>query len=65
MALIPRMGHHVYRAGSWLAETELRGRRTGAKEVVYELLGVKPGTENFKPKQNRKSAVPQSDAPSV
>jgi hypothetical protein len=56
LALMPRMGHHVYRAGSWLAETEVRGRTT-SEEVVYELLGVKPGTENFKPEQNRNVMV--------
>src|SRR5215469_3170203 len=27
-ALIPVMDEHVYRAGSWLAETELQGART-------------------------------------
>jgi len=33
-ALIPRLKEHVYRAGSWLAETELRG-------ASYRLSGVK------------------------
>jgi len=50
LALIPTMENHVYRAGSWLAETELRGRtesKTESKEVVYELVGVKSGGENF------------------
>ena len=32
------MPHHVFRAGNWLGETELRG-----PGVVYELHGVKPG----------------------
>jgi hypothetical protein len=34
-ALIPRLKEHVYRAGSWLAETELRS-------ASYRLSGVKP-----------------------
>jgi len=52
LALMPKMPHHVYRAGSWLAETELRGR-TDSDAVVYELLGVEPGGEKFRPEQNR------------
>jgi hypothetical protein len=51
LALIPYMDYHVYRAGSWLAETELRGR-TGSKAVIYELLGVIPGCDKFDPNQN-------------
>jgi len=46
LALIPDIGHHSYRAGSWLAESELRGR-TGADAVVYRLMGVTPGHERF------------------
>ena len=47
LALIPDIGHHVCRAGSWLAETEL----TGAKE--YELKGVqKTGSDWFDPRRN-------------
>src|ERR1043166_7262106 len=49
-ALIPRMKHHVYRAGNWLAETELRGR-TGDDEAVYELTGVNPGGVTLDPKE--------------
>jgi hypothetical protein len=53
LALIPEIGHHSYRAGSWLAETELRGR-AGSKAVVYKLEGVNPGKSKFSPgeKQN-------------
>jgi hypothetical protein len=40
-ALIPRFDHHVYRAGNWLAETDLRGRSEDCEEsVVYKLFGV-------------------------
>uniref|UniRef100_Q02DA0 Uncharacterized protein n=1 Tax=Solibacter usitatus (strain Ellin6076) TaxID=234267 RepID=Q02DA0_SOLUE len=46
-ALIPSMPHHVFRAGNWLGETELRGQG-----VVYELLGVKPGDDTFDPALN-------------
>jgi hypothetical protein len=49
------MDHHVYRAGNWLAETELRGRKESDTDAaVYELVGVKAGTARFKPelKQN-------------
>lgn len=52
LALMPKMAHHVYRAGSWLAETELRGR-TDSAAVVYELSGVKPGAAKFRPEDNR------------
>jgi hypothetical protein len=45
------MHHHVYRAGNWLAETELRGR-IGSKPVTYELLGVTPGGDKFDPSLN-------------
>jgi len=47
-ALIPKLQEHAYRAGSWLAETELRGR--GAS---YELDGVHPGgAHDFDPQKN-------------
>jgi hypothetical protein len=45
-ALIPDIGHHVCRAGSWLAETEL----LEGKE--YELTGVKTGNGAFDPERN-------------
>jgi len=46
----PLMEHHVYRAGSWLAETELRGRKPGEdSEVSYELAGVTAGGARFDP----------------
>jgi len=50
----PLMQHHVYRAGNWLAETDLRGRRPHEeREVFYELHGVsKEGTERFDPRRN-------------
>ena len=51
LAQIPYMEYHVYRAGSWLAEIELRGR-TGSQAVIYKLEGVKPGTATFDPKYN-------------
>jgi hypothetical protein len=51
LALIPHMHHHVYRAGNWLAETELRGR-THSKEVTYQLSGVSPGKGQFDPNRN-------------
>jgi hypothetical protein len=44
-ALIPQMDHHVYRAGSWLAETELRGGNCQPR--IYELEGVKPGHQKL------------------
>jgi hypothetical protein len=56
LALIPQMAYHVYRAGSWLAETELRGR-TDSEAVVYKLLGVKPGNDTFQPQQNQNLIV--------
>jgi len=64
LALIPHMRHHVYRAGNWLAETELRGR-THTKEVTYELEGVDPGKGQFAPDRNllvkpQKTGKPQS-----
>ena len=37
LALMPTLEDHVYRAGSWLAETELRS-------ATYRLEGVKEGT---------------------
>jgi hypothetical protein len=51
LALMPDMPHHVYRAGSWLAETEIQ-RRVGCEAVVYELTGVKPGGAKFRPERN-------------
>jgi hypothetical protein len=42
LALIPELKDHAYRAGSWLAETELYGGR-GA---TYGLTGVIPGGES-------------------
>ena len=51
LALIPYIPHHVYRAGNWLAETELRGQTNGSP-AVYELLGVKPGNAKFDLQQN-------------
>ena len=43
LALAPLMQHHVYRAGSWLAETALRGRDDfGEATAVFELSGVEP-----------------------
>jgi len=52
LALMPKIPRHVYRAGSWLAETDLRGR-TQSEEVVYELSGVKPGAGKFSPEQHQ------------
>lgn len=46
-ALIPAMPHHVFRAGNWLGETELRG-----PGIVYELMGVNPGDATFDPDLN-------------
>jgi hypothetical protein len=40
-ALIPAMQHHVFRAGNWLGETDLRSG------VTYELRGVDPGSGDF------------------
>lgn len=51
LALIPNIPYHVYRAGNWLAETELRGRTNGSP-VIYELLGVKAGNAKFDGQQN-------------
>jgi hypothetical protein len=49
LALIPKLKDHAYRAGNWLAETELYG----GPGATYELKGVKPGTEfHFKHKKN-------------
>lgn len=64
LALIPYIPYHVYRAGNWLAETELRGR-TNATAVVYELLGVNPGEAEFDVQQNllvkpKQAAKPQA-----
>jgi len=46
LALIPDIGHHVCRAGSWLAETEL------LEGNEYELTGVKTGDGTFDPQRN-------------
>jgi hypothetical protein len=62
LALMPEMAHHVYRAGSWLAETELQGR-TGPEAVVYELSGVKPGAERFRPDRNLMVKRPRQEQP--
>jgi hypothetical protein len=51
LVMMPLMEHHVYRAGNWLAETELRGR-TGSKAVIYELSGVKPGEARIRPEDH-------------
>jgi hypothetical protein len=40
-ALIPAMQHHVFRAGNWLGETELRSG------VTYELRGATRGSDDF------------------
>jgi hypothetical protein len=56
LALMPEIEYHVYRAGSWLAETDIRGR-TDSEAVVYELLGVKPGNDKFQPQQNQNLMV--------
>ena len=47
LALMPSLEHHVFRAGSWLAETELRGGG-----VEYELKGVTSGSGAFDPGLN-------------
>lgn len=38
--LIPRLDHHVYRAGSWLGETDLLGRDHSELRIEYELNGA-------------------------
>src|SRR5215471_13318934 len=50
----PLMQHHVYRAGNWLAETDLRGRKPHEDQAVfYKLEGVsEKGTAGFDPRQN-------------
>ena len=58
LVLIPKMPHHVYRAGSWMAEIDLRGR-TDSEAVVYELSGVRPGTDRFRPERNLILKKPQ------
>jgi hypothetical protein len=46
--LVPFLEHHVYRAGNWLAETELRGREDiRDSPVTYELRGVDQGRKRF------------------
>jgi hypothetical protein len=49
LAEMPAIEDHVYRAGTWLAETEIRGGG-----IVYELneQGVKPGKDWLDPKKN-------------
>jgi hypothetical protein len=48
LALVPNLQHHVYRAGNWLAETDLRGREEiRDSPVTYELQGVSPGRKKF------------------
>lgn len=48
LTLLPNLEHHVYRAGNWLAETELRGREEiRDSAVTYELQGVDKGRERF------------------
>jgi hypothetical protein len=39
-AVIPKIGHHVYRAGTWLGETDLQAGS-------YQLQGVLPGNNTF------------------
>jgi hypothetical protein len=51
LALIPQIEYHVYRAGNWLAETELRGG-ADSKAVEYVLVGVKPGKAKFDAQTN-------------
>ena len=49
LALIPKLKNHAYRAGNWLAETELYG----GPGATYELKGIKPGRAfHFKHKEN-------------
>jgi hypothetical protein len=45
-ALIPAIGHHVCRAGSWLGETAL------VEASEYELTGVETGNATFEPEKN-------------
>src|SRR5215471_14232580 len=50
--LMPKSDHHVFRAGSWLAETELQGQREADKlGTVYKLVGVEKGAAGFDPEQ--------------
>jgi hypothetical protein len=54
LALIPYIDHHVYRAGNWLAETDIRGNINpgdNTSDVEYELRGVEAGSEQFRPDQ--------------
>jgi hypothetical protein len=69
---MPRMKHHVYRAGNWLAETELRGSDTAdASEAIYALKGVEQGTVMFDEAAERESPKnlllyePREDRPRV
>jgi hypothetical protein len=49
VVLIPNLPHHVYRAGSWLGETQLRAGRYGLDGVE----GQKPNDQNkFNPCKN-------------
>jgi hypothetical protein len=38
LALMPRLKEHVYRAGSWLAETELRPPDASGQGASYKLV---------------------------
>jgi hypothetical protein len=46
---LPKGQHHIFRVGSWLAETELEGvREVNTEGTKYKLLGIKNnGTEGF------------------
>jgi len=46
LALVPDLQRHVLRAGSWLAETKVRGGPT------YKLKGVDPGGDTLDPARN-------------
>ena len=53
LALVPHMRHHVFRAGNWLAEIELRGQvHCDEAPPVYELIGVKSEETFAIPAQN-------------
>ncbi len=62
--MMPDLPHHVYRAGTWLAETEIQ-RRTGSEAVVYELTGVKAGAAKFCPERNLMIKRQRRDPPEV
>jgi hypothetical protein len=62
-ALIPSLKHHVFRAGNFLGETELRNRG-----VVYELHGVRAGTADFDTERNlivKSNNRPQDPTPRI